>query len=212
MEIVLGVLVVSFLLFVFLAVAAVRAAKRGIERAGAQARRTLGDATLKARAAQPGAIGELARLRRELRVSIDTTRGALESGSRDDPSLREALDLLDQLHGHARRLDAELGDLMQGEHDRARIGVRLPDLRERSARIRGSADALRHAALDRAHHYDHGELDALHQQIEIEASALRHWSPAGPETEAEPERELDPEPERRQLFRRRGTGRETGSE
>ncbi|MFX4291143.1 hypothetical protein [Streptomyces bohaiensis] len=210
MEIVLGVLVVSFLLFVFLAVAAVRAAKRGIERAGAQARRTLGDATLKARAAQPGAVGELARLRRELRGSIDATRGALESGSRDDPSLREALDLLDQLHGHARRVDAELGELMQGDPDRARIAVRLPDLRERSARIRGSADALRNAALDRAHHYDRGELDSLHQQIEIEASALRHWSPAAPAPE--PERELDPETERRQLFRRRGTGRETGSE
>ncbi|WP_181009039.1 MULTISPECIES: hypothetical protein [unclassified Streptomyces] len=201
MEIVLAVLVLSFLVFVFLAVAAVRATKRGIERAGAQARRTISDATLKARAAQPGASGELARIRRELRSSVDATRGVLEAGSQDDPALREALTLLDQLHGHARQLDGELGTLMQGEPDRSRITARLPELRQRGDRIKRSADALRHAAQDRANRYDRDELDSLHAQIDIEASALRHWAPAVPASEQEPE--LAPEPERRQLFRRK---------
>lgn len=180
MEIVLAVLVLSFLIFVALVVLGVRAAKRGIERAGTQVRRTISDATLKARAAQPGAAGELARLRRELRSSLDSTRGVLAAGSADDAALREALGLLDQLHGHARQLDGELESLMNGEPDRARISARLPELRQRTDRIRSSADALRHAAQDRVHHHDADELDALHQQIDLEAKALRHWAPTDP--------------------------------
>jgi hypothetical protein len=204
MEIVLAVLGLILLLFVTLTVLAVRAAKRGIEKAGNQVRRTISDATLKARAAQPGAAGELARLRKELRSSVDTTRGVLESGSADDAQLREALGLLDQLHGHARQLDGELDTLMNGEPDRTRIAARLPELRERTDRIRRSADALRHAAQDRANRYDAGELDALHQQIDIEANALRHWSPADPAVSgAEAEPELPPAAEQRQLFRRK---------
>lgn len=197
MEIVLVVLALLFALFVLVVVRGVRAAKRGIERVGTQARRTLSDAALRARAAQPGPVGELARIRKELRASIDSTRAVLGSGSADDPGLREAAQLLDRLGGHARQLDGELGALIDGEPDRARVEGRLPDLRQRSDRIRRSADALRHAAQDRAHHHDADELDALHQQIEIEAGALRHWSAAAEENQ------LPPVPERRQLFRRR---------
>lgn len=197
MEIVLAVLMLSFLVFVALVVLGVRAAKRGIERAGTQVRRTISDATLKARATQPGPAGELARLRKELRSSVDHTRGVLESGSAEDAGLREALALLDQLHGHARQLDGELESLMTAEPDRSRIAARLPDLRQRTERIKHSADALRHAAQDRANRYDSDELDSLHQQIDLEAKALRHWAPA------ESEQELPPSPERRQLFRRK---------
>lgn len=206
MEIVLAILLLTFLVFVTLTVLGVRAAKRGIEKAGTQVRRTISDASLKARAAQPGTSGELARLRRELRGSVDSTRGVLEAGSSEDPALREALALLDQLHNHARHVDGELGSLMSGEPDRARIAERLPDLRERTERIRHSADALRHAAQDRAHRYDSDELDSLHQQIDLEASALRHWSPVEPEvsgTADEAGQELPRQPERKQLFRRK---------
>ncbi|MDB1088193.1 hypothetical protein PJ985_11530 [Streptomyces sp. ACA25] len=202
MEIVLVLLVLCFLLFVVLAVRTARAVKRGVERAGVEARRSLSQAGLAARAAQPGPVGELARTRKELRTSIDSTRAVLERGSAEDPALREALGLLDQLHGHARHLDQEMGALMAAEPDRRRVTQRLPHLRERADRIRKSADALRHAAQERAHRYDTDELDSLHQQIGIEASALRHWAPAEPT--AGPS--LPPEPEKRQLFRKDGPG------
>ncbi|GAA1925567.1 hypothetical protein GCM10009716_37290 [Streptomyces sodiiphilus] len=192
MEIVLAVVLLSFVMFVALTVRAVRAVKRGVERTGREVRRSLSDTALRARAAQPGLTGEVARTRRELRSSIDSTRAVLRAGSSDDPALREALGLLDQLHGHARQLDRELDVLMAGEPDRARIAARLPELRERADRIRNSADSLRFAAQDRAHRHDTDALDALHQQIDIEAGALRHWAPATPPPDSTPP--VGPEP------------------
>ncbi|WP_199827798.1 hypothetical protein [Streptomyces specialis] len=180
MEIVIAWLVLSLVVFgVFVAVVVrgVRAARRGITRARREVRRTLTDAALTARSAQPGLMGELARMRRELRLSLDSTRGTLSAGAGRDPALREALGLLDQLAQHAERLDGELALLMAAEPDRARVSARLPDLRGRTARIRSSADALRQAAQDRARHDDTAGLDALHEQIALEANALRHWSP-----------------------------------
>lgn len=184
METALAVIALSFLVFVVFVALGVRAAKRalerGVERAGREVRRTVSDAALRARAAQPGALGEAARTRRELRTSLDSTRGVLQQGAGDDPVLRESLDLLDQLYGHARQLDGELGVLMAGEPDRARVAARLPELQDRAQRIRSSADSLRFAAQERLHHHDRDGLDALHRQIEIEAGALRHWEAAEP--------------------------------
>ncbi|HEX5566219.1 MAG TPA: hypothetical protein VFY14_04645 [Streptomyces sp.] len=183
MEFVIGLLALIFVLCVTLGVIAtvrtVRAVKRGVDRAGDQVRRTVEDATLRARGAQPGPVGEMARLRLELRASIDSTRRALEAGARHDPSLREAVGLLDRLHDHARQLDGELRLLIEREPDRSRVAARLPEARERADRIRASADSLRFAAQDRARRYDEDGLAALSGQIEIEAEALRHWITPG---------------------------------
>jgi hypothetical protein len=177
MEIAIGLLALSSLLFVVLVVRGVRAVGRGVRRAREEVGRTVSEAALAARAVRPGAIGEVARLRRELRSALDGTRATLLAGSEHDPALREALALLDQLAGHAGQLDGELGSLMVGEPDRARIGARLPELRQRADRIRRSADALRFAAQERAHRHDAEGLEALHRQIDLEAGALRHWAP-----------------------------------
>lgn len=182
MEFVIGVLALLVVVCVALGIVAtvrtVRAVKRGVERTGAQVRRTVEETTLKARTAQPGPVGEVARVRMELRSSIDSTRRALEAGAADDPSLREALGLLDRLHDHARQLDGELRLLMEREPDRARIAERLPDVRERVGTIRESADSLRFAAQERAQQFDAEGLAALRAQIEIESGALRTWQEA----------------------------------
>nr|WP_241265573.1 hypothetical protein [Streptomyces boncukensis] len=189
----MGLVALFFLTCVVLGVIAtvrtVRAVKRGVERTGAQVRRTVEETTLKARGSQPGPVGEVARVRMELRESIDGTRRALETGAEADPSLSEAIGLLDRLHDHARQLDGELRLLMEREPDRARIAERLPDARERMRAIKESADSLRFAAQDRARRFDTDELDALRGQIELETGALRHWQP--PET---PEAPAAPEP------------------
>lgn len=177
METVIWALVVLFVLFTALGIIATvktaRAVRRGVERTSAQVRRTVEETTLKARSAQPGPVGEAARIRMELRSSLDSTRAALTAGASDDPALREAAALLDQLQVHARGLDGELRHLMEREPDRGRIAARLPEARERAAALRKSADSLRFAAQDRAHQYDQDGLDALRDQIEIESGALR---------------------------------------
>jgi hypothetical protein len=178
-EYVIGVMALLFVmcvvLGVYLTVRTVRAVKNGVERTGAHVRRTVEETALKARAAQPGPVGELARIRLELRSSIDSTRAALEPAAAADPSLREALGLLDRLHDHARQLDGELRLLMDREPDRGRVADQLPGARERVAHIRESADSLRFAAQDRARSLDADGLASLREQIDIESGALRGW-------------------------------------
>ncbi|TDC68027.1 hypothetical protein, partial [Streptomyces hainanensis] len=181
MDILITLLAVAFLAFltvVGLAVWGVRAVGRRAARARADIRRTFTDAVLNARAAQPGAVGEAARTRKELRATLDSTRAALRADTESDAALAEARVLFDQLTGHAQQLDRELGALITGEPDRGRVAARLPDLRTRAERIRRSADALRFAAQERAHRHDAEALDVLHEQIDLEADALRHWAPA----------------------------------
>ncbi|AEW93990.1 MULTISPECIES: MerR family transcriptional regulator [Streptomycetaceae] len=187
MEAVAGVIALVFLLLVaagtVAAVRTVRAVRRGVERTGAQARRMVEETTLRARRAQPGAAGEVAALRLRLRTSVVATREALESGASADPSLKEALGLLERLRHHAHALDDELRTL-EREPDRARLAARLPELRERTSRLTHSADSLRWAAQDRARRHADDDLTALGRQIEVEAAALRHWLPAEPEDRA----------------------------
>ncbi|SOD64494.1 hypothetical protein SAMN06297387_11760 [Streptomyces zhaozhouensis] len=177
------VLLVLFAMSVAAAVVVVRRVVRELRarlgQANQELRRRAANASLTARAAQPGAVGEVARVRRELRASVENTRSVLLAGSASDESLREALALCEQLSGHAERLDGELNALVAGgERDRARIGARLPELKKRAERIRASAESLRDAARDRAQHDEGSDLDSLQRQIELEATALRHWSPA----------------------------------
>jgi hypothetical protein len=180
-----GVIVlVVFLVFMTLAVVAtvktVRAVKRGVSRGGAQARRVMEDQRLKARRfTVPGPAGELVRLRLELRASIDSTYRALEVGHGEDASLTEAAGLLSRLSDHAGALDGEL-KLLEQEPDRARIADRLPGLAERARRITHSADALRWAAQDRARRFADDDLSALTRDVDLEAGALRHWTPVDP--------------------------------
>ncbi|WP_193317780.1 MULTISPECIES: hypothetical protein [Streptomyces] len=179
------VLFVLFAMSVAAAVVVVRRVVREIRYRAGQAhqelrRRAVG-AALAARAAQPGAVGEVARVRKELRTSVTNARATLLAGVAQDASLREALGLCEQLVEHAERLDGELNALVAGgERDRARIGAALPELKKRAERIRSSADSLRDAARDRAQHDEGSDLDSLQQQIELEARALRHWSPTEP--------------------------------
>lgn len=155
----------------------VRAVKRGVERTGAQVRRTADQTVLKARSVQPGPIGEAARIRLELRNCIDSTRAELEAGARNDPSLTEAVGLLDKLHEHARHLDGELRLLMEREPEHSRVASRLPEARERMRHIKESAGSLRYAAQDRARQFDAEGLSTLRDRIDIESGALRHWTP-----------------------------------
>lgn len=187
MDVVLGVIallvLVAGVLGAIAVVKAVRVVRRGMERTGVQARRVVEETTLKARRAAPGALGELAGLRLALRSSMTDTRLALESGAGADPSLKDALVLLDRLRQYAHALDDELR-LMEHEPDRGRIAARLPELRERAERVTHSADSLRWAAQDRARQFDDDDLAALGREIEVEAGALRHWIPAEPTKDA----------------------------
>ncbi|MCF3104012.1 hypothetical protein IPZ58_20800 [Streptomyces roseoverticillatus] len=180
---VIVVIVVIFAVLVALAVIAtvrtVRAVKRGVDRTVHQARRTVEDTRLKARQfAQPGAAGEVAQLRLSLRTSMRATQDALQSAAPDDPSLSEALALFQRLSAHGHELDDELKRL-ETEPDKARIAARLPELRERTARVKDSADSLRFAAQDRARRFAEDDLETLSGQIRMEAGALRHWSDEG---------------------------------
>ncbi|MFG2399033.1 hypothetical protein [Streptomyces lydicus] len=174
---IVGLLFVLFVLAgVFLTVKAVKAAKRGVDRTVAQARRTVEDTTLRARQlAQPGVVGELAQLRLSLRTSMRATQDALYGAAGEDASLSEAIGLFERLSAHGHELDAELKRL-EREPDRATTGARLPELRERMERITHSAESLRWAARDRARRFADDDLAALSDQIDVEAGALRHWT------------------------------------
>ncbi|KUL50382.1 hypothetical protein ADL22_07395 [Streptomyces sp. NRRL F-4489] len=180
MEVAVAIFGLLFLLFVaagvFLTVKAAQAAKRGVDRKVAQARRTVEDTTLRARQfTQPGAVGELAQLRLSLRTSMRATQEVLGTASADDPSLGEAVRLFERLSAHGRELDDDLRRL-EREPDRAAIAARLPELRERLERITHSAESLRWAARDRARKFADDDLAALSDQIDMEAGALRHWT------------------------------------
>lgn len=188
MEAFLTVVVLLFVLCVALgayaAVKVIGAAKRGVDRTIAQARRTVEDTTLRARTlAQPGPAGELAELRLELRTSMRATQDALSAGAAEDESLKESLGLFGRLSAHGHELDAELKRL-EAEPDRRLLVSRLPELRERAERITRSADSLRWAALDRARRFADDDLDVLSAQIDVEAGALRHWTEEEPMSSA----------------------------
>ncbi|MFG2134388.1 hypothetical protein ACGFNV_42435 [Streptomyces sp. NPDC048751] len=180
MEAVIAVIVLLFVLFVVLGayatVKVVGAAKRGVDRTIHQARRTVEDHTLRAKSfAQTGPAAEIAQLRLKLRTSMRATQDALYAGVTQDESLRESLGLFQRLSTHGHELDGELKRL-EAEPDRATLAARLPELRERTERITGSADSLRWAARDRAHRFAGDDLDTLSAQIDVEAGALRHWT------------------------------------
>lgn len=180
---ILGLLVVAFMaLGVYATVKVVGAARRGVDRTITQARRTVEDTTLRAKSyGQLGVGGELAQLRLSLRTSMRATQEALRAGAAEDASLSESLGLFDRLSVHGRELDTELKAL-EREPDKATVTSRLPGLKERTAQITRSADALRWAARDRARRFADDELSALNAQIDVEAGALRHWTTApGPD-------------------------------
>ncbi|MEU7605933.1 hypothetical protein [Streptomyces sp. NPDC041003] len=169
-------------LFAFLGLGAyatvkvVQATKRGVDRTITQARRTVEDTTLRAKSfGQVGVTGALAQLRLDLRTSMRSTQQALHEGVRLDASLRESIALFERLSAHGHELDDELKRLEQ-DPDRARIAERMPDLRERTAKITQAADSLRWAARDRASRFAQDDLSDLSAQIEMESGALRDWS------------------------------------
>ncbi|MFG2373552.1 hypothetical protein ACGFY9_19005 [Streptomyces sp. NPDC048504] len=182
MEAVITVFALLFLLFVvaggYAAVKAIGAAKRGVDRTVAQARRSVEDHTLRAKSfAQPGPQGQVAQLRLALRTSMRATQDALHAGVPEDESLKESLGLFQRLSAHGRELDGELRRL-ESEPDRRTLAERLPALRERTERITKSADSLRWAARDRAGRFAEDDLETLSAQIDMEAGALRHWTKA----------------------------------
>ncbi|MEV6111402.1 hypothetical protein AB0L59_02540 [Streptomyces sp. NPDC052109] len=184
MEAVIAVFALLFLVFIglgaYATVKAVGAAKRGVDRTIEQARRTVEDHTLRAKSfVQIGPPAEIAQLRLALRTSMRATQDALCAGVAEDESLKESLGLFERLSVHGQELDADLRRL-ESEPDRAGLGARLPELRSRTERITKSADSLRWAVRDRARRFVEDDLGALSEQIDIEAGALRHWTPAGP--------------------------------
>ncbi|ANP54980.1 hypothetical protein J2Z21_003563 [Streptomyces griseochromogenes] len=190
MATVITVFALLFLIFIglgaYATVKAVGAAKRGVDRTIAQARRTVEDHTLRAKSfAQPGPAGEIAQLRLTLRTSMRATQDALHAGTAEDESLKESVGLFERLSTHGHELDAELKRL-ESEPDRATLAARLPELRHRTERITKSADSLRWAARDRARRFADDDLDALSTQIDVEAGALRHWTQTEPGPEPSP--------------------------
>ncbi|OIJ95813.1 hypothetical protein [Streptomyces monashensis] len=190
MEAVIAVFALLFLLFVglgaYATVKAIGAAKRGVDRTIEQARRTVEDHTLRAKSfVQVGPTAEIAQLRLTLRTSMRATQDALRTGSAEDESLKESFALFERLSAHGHQLDADLRRL-ETEPDRAEVTERLAELRGRTERITKSADSLRRAVRDRAHRFSDDDLDALSDQIDLEADALRHWTPAGPAQPASP--------------------------
>ncbi|MFJ2751255.1 MULTISPECIES: hypothetical protein [unclassified Streptomyces] len=160
---------------VYATVKVVQATKRGVDRTITQARRTVEDTTLRARSfGQVGVTGALAQLRLDLRTSMRATEQALREGVRTDASLHESIALFERLSAHGRELDDELKRLEQ-DPDRGRIAERLPDLRERTGKIKQAADSLRWAARDRAQRFAQDDLSTLSEQIEVESDALRDW-------------------------------------
>lgn len=161
---------------VWATVKVVGAAKRGVDRTITQARRTVEDTTLKAKSlGQVGVAGALAQLRLDLRTSMRATQQALYQGVQTDGSLKESIGLFERLSAHGHELDEELKRLEQ-EPDRRRIADALPELRERTAKIKEASDSLRWAARDRARRFAEDDLTALSEQIEMESGALRDWS------------------------------------
>lgn len=201
MEIGAVLVLVLFLAFVVLAVVAtvrtVRRVRLTVARSTAQARRVVEDSRLRARRYTViGPAATLAQLRLDLRASIDGTFAALEAGRGEDPSLSEAVALFGRLNDQARALDSEL-KLLEREPDRTRLTERLPALTERAHRITRAADSLRWAAHDRARRFADDELTALSRDIELEADALRHWTPtaaADPGPEPAPRLRKSPGP------------------
>ncbi|MFJ9035850.1 hypothetical protein ACIRF8_04590 [Streptomyces sp. NPDC102406] len=180
MEAVLVIVALIFILCVVLGayatVKVVGAAKRGVDRTVGQARRAVEDTTLRARSfAQPGTASELAHLRLKLRTSMRATQDSLHARVSDDPSLKESLGLFQRLSAHGHELDDELKRL-ESEPDKAHVRSLLPQMKARTEQITASADALRHAARDRADRFAGDDLDALSAQIDLEAGALRHWT------------------------------------
>ncbi|WEO97491.1 hypothetical protein A6P39_027675 [Streptomyces sp. FXJ1.172] len=187
MEAVIAVFALLFLLFVglgaYATVKAVGAAKRGVDRTIEQARRTVEDHTLRAKSiVQIGPAAEIAELRLQLRTSMRATQDALRTGAAEDESLKESLGLFERLSAHGHQLDADLRRL-EAEPDRAEVTARLAELRGRTERITKSANSLRRAVRDRERRFTDDDLGALSDQIDIEADALRHWTPAGPAQE-----------------------------
>lgn len=198
MEAVITVIALLFVLFVALGVFAtvkvVGAAKRSADRHITQARRTVEDHTLKAKAfGRPGPAGEVAQLRLDLRTSMRATQEALEALAGEDESVKESLALFQRLSAHGHELDGELRRL-ESEPDRTTLAARLPGLRERTERITHSADSLRWAARDRARRFADDDLDSLSAQIDMEAGALRHWQTdaSDPSAEGSTERPAPP--------------------
>ncbi|MFF7307458.1 hypothetical protein [Streptomyces sp. NPDC008137] len=190
MDAVIAVFALLFVLFlglgVYATVKVVGAAKRGVDRGLTQARRTVEDHTLRAKSfAQPGAAGEIAQLRLKLRTSMRATQDALNAAAAEDESLKESIGLFQRLSAHGHELDDELKRL-EAEPDRGALIQRLPGLRERTARVTQSADALRWAARDRARRFAEDDLDTLSAQIDVEAGALRHWTTPEPEPASQP--------------------------
>ncbi|MFJ4684848.1 hypothetical protein [Streptomyces sp. NPDC088789] len=186
MEAVIAVVALLFVLFlavgVWASVKVVSAAKRGVDRTVAQARRSVEDHTLRAKSfAQPGPVGEIAQLRLKLRTSMRATQDALHAGVAEDASLKESLALFERLSAHGHELDAELRRL-ESDPDKRTLADRLPSLRERTERVTDAADSLRWAARDRARRFAEDDLDSLSTQIDMEAGALRHWDAATPES------------------------------
>ncbi|KUN05270.1 hypothetical protein AQI95_17510 [Streptomyces yokosukanensis] len=191
MEAVIAVFALLFLLFIglgaYATVKAVGAARRGVDRTIEQARRTVEDHTLRAKSfVQVGPAAEIAQLRLALRTSMRATQDALRAGAAEDESLKESLGLFERLSAHGHELDADLRRL-ESEPDRAELTGRLAQLRSRTERITESADSLRRAVRDRARRFVDDDLGVLSDQIDIEADALRHWTPAGPAPEQRPD-------------------------
>ncbi|MFJ8308166.1 MULTISPECIES: hypothetical protein [unclassified Streptomyces] len=182
---ILALLFVAFVVLgVYVTVKVVGAAKRGVERTVTQARRTVEDTTLRAKSVgQMGVASELAQLRLSLRTSMRATQDALHARVAEDESLKESLVLFERLSGYGHELDDDLKRL-ERDPDKRRIAERMPELRERTERIRHSADSLRWAARDRAQQFADDELASLSEQIEMESGALRDWSTKGPTTGA----------------------------
>ncbi len=169
----LAVVLIVVGLVVVTVVLAFRLGRRVWRRRAPQARRLAEDAALRVRArGRPGANGEAARLRLEMRGSLANSRAVLSAAREHDSQLGEALALLGRLQELASGVETELA-LLEREPDPMRVQAALPAARGRAERIRHASDSLRWAAQERAGVFHDHELSQVCGEAAMEAGALR---------------------------------------
>jgi hypothetical protein len=143
---------------------AVRAAWRKIKQISDRARLT-------ARAYGVGPSAEVAKLRREMARSLDGAGRALAAARAVGSPVGDVPSLLARLELAARAVDGEL-QVLEAQHDGARVADQLAGPRSRAEVITSSATHLVDGLVQAAGH-DAEELSLLQAACAIEADALR---------------------------------------
>jgi hypothetical protein len=132
---------------------------------------TVARARTVARGYVPGAVGEAARLRRQLERSRDAVRGGLGVARVTAAPVGDVPSLLRRIDAAAVSVDAELR-MVEAMRDRPRVSEALSGPRSRALALIAAADDLA-AGLLAASSAGAGDMSLLQAECAIEAEALR---------------------------------------